>query len=1428
MGVMEDLQGQGMPHEEALAITAGVTQALKAQGMSTTDIDGHLGTQTFETSGTQDWLVDQARSVFGEDGAEFVGDVFTIDDFLSAGFGQSVTSLMLGDMSDEQKRVADMEKSAVQEGIMSIGTIWGDIPSMMAGFAVGGGIGAASGPGAVVTGMAGAFAMPEALRTILMDQYQNGTPANFNEAWDLFVETAEAGAKAWVTGAATGGVGVVAKPFLATHLPGTLIPSTIGTAAEVATFTMVGAALEGRVPEPSEFLTGAIAILGVKVSTKAAGFSAQKLRDVYKVVGKRPAEVAQDTSIEPSIRDDLASTNIDTPRAYGGGPDMSRRDFLNGSAAAVSVLATEGKVPVEKIPSERNSGGETKVVIMNEGGQGVNFDIFPASMNKLSGNKHEVVVLEGVRDVSEAVNLVQKASKNEAKLVITRGEGVLRIIDVTKKTEEEVNAIMEKATEEGLSIIRSGEMSAHLDLAGFSKTMKTLELDDMAPRVIEQLSDGRFTINIRTGELEALDSAGLHGVSSAMAKDAKEAERLAIEDNTVRTELAIENNKQKSDSSGDIIGDRISVGGKAPKEKKGFHELYTALFDDLHPLARVVNAITNGKALLAGADPYKLARNLKGVSGVGDAFLEFGVLDYASKSIIGPSLRSILRPIDKLGNLDAFRRYVVAKRVLELKLDREIETGVSLEAAKVYAEKNSAKFEEAAGQLREYQDALLVYVRDSGILSNEAYLAMKEANYDYVPFYRVMDKGTSTGSGLRSLNPIKGIKGSERKIIDPIESILRNSYVLTALAERQRVVGAMVELGAAHPDLIHKKKSTPQELKVAGDEIARLLEPYIKKNMRKALSEEELTVFRSRTLLSNGDLIYFRDGKAEIYEVNKQLQEAFGAMDREQLNIAIRILAIPASTLRTGAILTPEFMSRNILRDTLSAFVYSKDGFIPLIDTFRGMGMILKRDDAWKDWVISGGMFAHLQSVDRNYHQQGMKEMLTSIPMRNVLKNPIEILRAMSALAEQGTRVAVFERRSRKANKKEGKGRLDAITEAGFESRDVTLDFQRFGTKTRSLNQISAFFNAWVQGHDKLVRNFVNHPVAMSAKVMAGITIPSIALHLINRDEKWYQELASWERDIYWHVEIDGTIWKVPKPFELGVIFGTGAERAVEFLMGDNPDAGEEMLNTFGSLALPNMLPTAMAVPFEIWSNKSIFFGTPVIPRDREGMLGEYQYGIYTSQTAKEIGALIGSIPGFETSKMASPSVVEHAVRGWTGGLGKHTLDLIDKALAAAGVKSDAVKADPQHLTDVPLVKAFVVRHPTMNTSTIEKFFKEYDKREVLANTYKKLFKEGRVVEALAVFKNAAEQYNIMQLSGQKDAIGKLSLAIRKIHRLPSVEGMTDKELGHWKREQIDKNYIMINQIAEMGLKIVEAMDGNKKVRVLKGPDVDLPIWTGK
>ena len=99
------------------------------------------------------------------------------------------------------------------------------------------------------------------------------------------------------------------------------------------------------------------------------------------------------------------------------------------------------------------------------------------------------------------------------------------------------------------------------------------------------------------------------------------------------------------------------------------------------------------------------------------------------------------------------------------------------------------EFETIATERRAYKDRLLQYAKSNGLVGEEGLVRIKELNKYHVPFYRVMEESTVKFLGKTKLagnigSPIKRIKGSEREIIDPFESDVKDTYAIMSLSEQ--------------------------------------------------------------------------------------------------------------------------------------------------------------------------------------------------------------------------------------------------------------------------------------------------------------------------------------------------------------------------------------------------------------------------------------------------------------------------------------------------------------------------------------------------------------------------------------------------------------------------------------------------------------------
>lgn len=770
----------------------------------------------------------------------------------------------------------------------------------------------------------------------------------------------------------------------------------------------------------------------------------------------------------------------------------------------------------------------------------------------------------------------------------------------------------------------------------------------------------------------------------------------------------------------------ISIGDKPPKLGATKERISTLVFDELAPIKRVTEEITGGKALLTSENPFELSWLNRGWQGKAETFLKYGTMDENFKKI-GKSFDEI---ISKTDNLDKFRAYAVAKRAREL-AERGIETGIrKADIDAVLAAPNKV-YDAALKELVEYQNNVLYQLIEQEVISAADYTKIKELNKEYIPFYRVIEsfgrKGKTTGTGL------KRIKGSTRDIVDPLESIIKNTYVMTNIAEQNRIGKALV-------DLADKFEGTGKFFdKVPPDMAPRTVKlEDIKKALEAAGADVEAidldtvaTLFRPANFQKGNIITVFKKGKPQYYEVfDEALYRSLQSMDRESTGVLTRLMSMPAKLLRAGATLTPEFVARNPVRDAMTAFVYSKYGFVPGVDTARGLFHAIKKDDLYYKWMASGGAHGTFYSLDRDYLQKNLRNLMAG-KMKdkalNIIKNPIDAVRAFSEFTEEATRLGEFA----KGVKKEGLS-VEGIRRAALASRDVSLDFSRAGTASKQANKIIAFFNATLQGTDKMVRAFKDNPIGSTTKAVTGITIPSIALYMINRNDKRYQELPQWQKDLFWIIPTKKRLYRIPKPFELGIIFGSVPERIMQWVDTNDKKAFDGIGKTLAEGMLPSVIPTALLPYIEAASNYSFFKRHPIVPQSQQKQEPWSQYSVYTSETAKLVGKALN----------VSPRIIENTLYGYGGGLSRYGLDITDVILETLGAVEKA-EMPKEGIEAWPLIRGFTIQK-SQSSQSINEFYERLDELERKYGTSKQektKFKEGAELAKLRKYSDMLGQY---------------------------------------------------------------------------------------
>lgn len=831
------------------------------------------------------------------------------------------------------------------------------------------------------------------------------------------------------------------------------------------------------------------------------------------------------------------------------------------------------------------------------------------------------------------------------------------------------------------------------------------------------------------------------------------------------------------------------IGEKAEKVSEPYtaKDFYKDYIDKLDPINQVqkITEKTTGP-IEAKDNGYILSRMANDAPAKVKHVFEKGTLDFESLAVNGKGFTEIIEPVKS--DLQAFKSYIVSKRSMEIEA-RGIKSGIDQESANTVVKAGDAKYASIAKELVEFQNRNLEYLNRSGRISKDSYEAMVEAGENYIPFKRIVDP--SDPGAFSKASVLKELKGSELKIQDPFMSMLENSQVIFEMAEKNRATRAIV-------DSAFKVKDQT------------LLEKVDAANNRK-LRANEFEVYR--------------DGKREIYKAEKNVAEAIKSLDGDvaATNVFMKLAKSISTVKKLGIALTPDFIARNFFRDQITRGVFTKGETAGFVDIVKAIGDRFQKNDTYYNWLKSGGAQGTFLEFGNKYLNENIFKLEKETGFRetafNVVKKPLDFMRLAGELVEQGTRLAEF-----KAVTK-GATQGSKIFEGGFASREVTIDFSRMGAKLSAYNSITAFMNVSIQGLDRTVRALKEDPKGVAIKAAAYITTPSILLWWANKDDQRVQDLPRWQKDMFWIIPTDnwqtaqpgeaenlpdylirknssggieinkGTIYRLPKPQELGILFGSIPERMLEQFFTDNPRAFKDFEETVQNLITPSFVPDAVSPAIEQYFNKSLFTGGPIIPGHLEGLLPEAQYTEYTSETSKELSKMMVALvpPMNKPGSLASPPVLDNYIRSWGGSLGQYAIQLADKALTKSGLVPDPVKPDAT-LSDIPFVKSFVVRYPSAGAQSIMDFNDKFREVQPIMDTIKAYAKDSNPRMEELITEN---QDKLVDLNGIKTAMNNMNKQIRLIYKNPEI---TSTE----KRQLIDGLYYGMIETAKAGNQIAD------------------------
>ncbi|MCE9926593.1 LPD5 domain-containing protein [Aeromonas media] len=619
-------------------------------------------------------------------------------------------------------------------------------------------------------------------------------------------------------------------------------------------------------------------------------------------------------------------------------------------------------------------------------------------------------------------------------------------------------------------------------------------------------------------------------------------------------------------------------------------------------------------------------------------------------------------------------------------------------ALKAQGKGKEAKFMEAKARWNRLNAATLDLAQEAGLFTADA-RAEFESEW-YIPFFRESDDGDVIAPfkprGIANQNAgIKKLKGGEANTNDLLENIFTST---------SKLIDASMKNMAA--------QKTVWNLADTG-----IIEVVAKPNM-----------MDWRALNNGKDLITVKlEGEDYMIRVeDPDLYRAMTFFDRKPFGAMVNVAAKAKRLLTAGVTASPEFMLRNFLRDSLSSWAISKDGFKPMIDSIKGVKKTLAMDGSTIDVMFSGASFlggyvngndpgAMADTVRKSLRRKGMTPEQIARYEKSIIRNAAhakgvvadawEKYSRVGEAVENGNREAVYD-----AAIKAGKSHA----QAAFESKDL-MDFSMLGASRtmQVMTQVLPFFNARVQGLGKLTRELRDNPRAI-AKRAGMITAASLALLAHNWDDERYEGLPDWDKDANWHFWLGEHHWRIPKPFEIGVLFGTIPERMVRALGDKDTGAqfGKAVARAIGDTFALNPTPQLVKPMVEAAFNYDSFRGGPIDGPQDLNVQAEARYNEQTSLLMRELGELTGF----------SPKQLEHLVIGYTGTMGSYVMAAADGLIRAARPgESASWRAD-----EIPLVKAvYRGTGPAKSTQHMEEFYRMLNEVNQLKRTVDQYRSEG-------------------------------------------------------------------------------------------------------
>ena len=670
----------------------------------------------------------------------------------------------------------------------------------------------------------------------------------------------------------------------------------------------------------------------------------------------------------------------------------------------------------------------------------------------------------------------------------------------------------------------------------------------------------------------------------------------------------------------------------------------------------------------------------------------------------------------------------------------------------------------------EYNRGKLELLRDAYALPKDDIDKMLK-DKSYVPFYRqngdtinlIMPDGQPRSVGDIRTNPmLRALKGGDERLLGFVDSEVKNAHLLTRLAvenvAKQKIAKQLEALGKTRTATLPGKPSMSIR-KGYGAKDANKIEFRVESTGPTDDGMRHIVINTEGTAAQDIPTTLLTQAVAGSYVTHNMITDVSNAM---------------ASLLRTAITRFPLYTVRQLFREPFAASVQGNIRSGPAMAVIKSIwewGKIMadKSDEA--KFLASHGIVESKVFGGTN----DLSKVATQIAGGGTWwTDRVAMWLDKSALAaDAATRTQAF---------KDVLARGGSQTEALLQAREMQ-NFSRHGSAAwvQFLGHSIPFFNSSIQSLDTLLRSargqMPNEALMQTKRTFALRAAGMMALAAMyyakmDDDEEW-RKLTLRDKMSYIHlpIEFGGDRLRLPAPFEVGMLFYSLPIAMMEHLKyGLKPKDWEAVRAVIRSQLPASGLPVPLVarLPGELMTNYNLGLGAPIVPKSKQDLAPEAQYGPNTTEFARRVGEFT------ETSPYKIDYTLNQLVGQWAKVAGSATESLFQKARDAN------IEPPSTTMADNPIYGSLFQNK--RSDTNIERVYAAAAEAREAKRTFDDLRSRGLNQDA-AEFRtaNAAALRLAPRLAKFASEMGNIRAMEERIRNMPS-----DKMSASEKRERLD------------------------------------------